>query len=362
METILTKVEEAGRMGTFQMDVSSGELVWSDGLYRINGYEPGEVQPTIELAIERMHPEDRATIQARTAEMFKSPRAMKAEYRVQREDGTVRHVVADGIIERDDEGEPLLLVGTVRDVTDELMNERELRAHAELTAALNQWDGFDEGAVDLLRRLATAMGWEMAAMWVRSPQRANLLVARAFWSDPAADLAAFEQQSREMTYERGVGAVWKVWDEQRPLNVVDLESDDNVTKTAAREEAIGIGVRSALLYPAVHEGETLAVLSFAGREPRQLTDQLLRTLESLGKDLGRFLARRRAEIGLRTLSKRELEVLRLAADGLSSPEIAKRLMIGPATVKTHFTHVYEKLGVRDRSAAVAVAMRQGLID
>jgi DNA-binding CsgD family transcriptional regulator len=62
------------------------------------------------------------------------------------------------------------------------------------------------------------------------------------------------------------------------------------------------------------------------------------------------------------LSPREIEVLRLAARGSSGPEIAEELVLSPATVKTHFAHIYEKLGVRNRPAAVAKAMQFGVID
>ncbi|MCX3059965.1 response regulator [Streptomyces beihaiensis] len=56
-----------------------------------------------------------------------------------------------------------------------------------------------------------------------------------------------------------------------------------------------------------------------------------------------------------TLSSREREVLVLVARGTSNKEIARELFISEATVKTHLTHVYGKLGVKDRAAAVAVA-------
>jgi DNA-binding NarL/FixJ family response regulator len=62
------------------------------------------------------------------------------------------------------------------------------------------------------------------------------------------------------------------------------------------------------------------------------------------------------------LTPREIEVLTLAARGYSGPEIARRLVVSPATVKTHFGNVYEKLGVRSRAAAVATAMQLGAID
>jgi ATP/maltotriose-dependent transcriptional regulator MalT len=61
------------------------------------------------------------------------------------------------------------------------------------------------------------------------------------------------------------------------------------------------------------------------------------------------------------LSQREREVLSLVARGSTNKEAAKKLFISEATVKTHLIHVYAKLGVNDRAAAVAVAFERGLL-
>jgi two-component system nitrate/nitrite response regulator NarL len=62
------------------------------------------------------------------------------------------------------------------------------------------------------------------------------------------------------------------------------------------------------------------------------------------------------------LSERESQVLLLIAEGLSNPEIGERLFISSSTVKTYVKSVLDKLGVNDRAAAVAEAMRRGLIE
>jgi two-component system, NarL family, nitrate/nitrite response regulator NarL len=62
------------------------------------------------------------------------------------------------------------------------------------------------------------------------------------------------------------------------------------------------------------------------------------------------------------LSDREREILAMAAEGLSNPDIGARLFISPETVKTHLRKSYGKLGVSDRTAAVAHAIRRGLIE
>lgn len=62
------------------------------------------------------------------------------------------------------------------------------------------------------------------------------------------------------------------------------------------------------------------------------------------------------------LSEREREILKLVAEGLTAPQIGRELCLATPTVKTHLHHVYEKLGVAERAAAVAEAMRRGLLE
>ncbi|MFJ6197520.1 response regulator [Micromonospora sp. NPDC092111] len=61
------------------------------------------------------------------------------------------------------------------------------------------------------------------------------------------------------------------------------------------------------------------------------------------------------------LSRRETEVLQLVAEGLSNQQVSRRLHLSQATVKTHLVHIYGKLGVDSRTAAVAAATGRGLI-
>jgi DNA-binding NarL/FixJ family response regulator len=69
----------------------------------------------------------------------------------------------------------------------------------------------------------------------------------------------------------------------------------------------------------------------------------------------------RGQRGQENLSPREIEVLKLVADGATNQVAARKLLVSETTIKTHLLHIYTKLGVRDRASAVAAAYKRGLI-
>lgn len=114
--------------------------------------------------------------------------------------------------------------------------------------------------------------------------------------------------------------------------------------------------------PAIEAGATGYLLKDAPRE------ELLRAVQSVARGetalspavAGRLVRQVRSP-QREVLSQRELEILKLVADGTTNREIARELFISEATVKTHLLHIYEKLEVPDRAAAVGEAFKRGLL-
>jgi DNA-binding NarL/FixJ family response regulator len=114
--------------------------------------------------------------------------------------------------------------------------------------------------------------------------------------------------------------------------------------------------------PAIEAGATGYLLKDAP------VDDLLRAVRSAARGesvlapavAGRLMGRVR-QPAQGTLSRRELQVLELVADGATNREVAAKLFISEASTKTHLLHIYDKLGVRDRAAAVGEAFRRGLV-
>jgi two-component system nitrate/nitrite response regulator NarL len=123
---------------------------------------------------------------------------------------------------------------------------------------------------------------------------------------------------------------------------------------------------AALVYEALAAGAAAYVTKDSNR--RQICEAVERVARGeivvspmLTGGLARQIRQRSVDSGPR-LTDREREVLAHTADGLSAPDIARELHLSTATIKTHLQHVYEKLGVSDRAAAVAEAMRQKLLE
>jgi two-component system nitrate/nitrite response regulator NarL len=120
------------------------------------------------------------------------------------------------------------------------------------------------------------------------------------------------------------------------------------------------------VYRALAAGVGGIIAKTAPREELyEAIDKVMRGETVVGSEFQSGLAtqlRMREERGAPILTEREHEVLKLTAEGLNANDVGERLHIGGATVRTHLAHVYEKLGVSDRAAAVAEAMRQGLME
>jgi len=129
----------------------------------------------------------------------------------------------------------------------------------------------------------------------------------------------------------------------RVLVLTTYESDESILT------AIEAGASGYLLKAAPQEELLAGVRSVARGEV------------ALAPRIAALLVGRMQRPAAPTLSPRETEVLALVAQGLSNPEIASRLFLGEATVKTHLLHAFEKLGVSDRTRAVTRAMELGLL-
>lgn len=143
----------------------------------------------------------------------------------------------------------------------------------------------------------------------------------------------------------GIDATRQITARPDAPRVIVLTTYDTETDILAAVEAGAVGY---LLKDAPPDELVAAVRAAAAGQPALAPAIALRLLD-------------RIRTPAQSLSKRELQVLRLVADGQSNQQIAGLLFLSQATVKSHLVHIFTRLGVDSRTAAVAVATQRGLI-
>lgn len=131
-ETSLAEAQRMSNLGNWEWNVKTGEVSWSDEVYRIYGFVPREVIPTLDKLMERVHPDDRERLRrAINNSAIYEGEPYDLEHRIVRPDGAERIVHCQAEVAFDEDGEPLRMAGTIHDITGRKRAEEALRESEE---------------------------------------------------------------------------------------------------------------------------------------------------------------------------------------------------------------------------------------
>ncbi|NIT62883.1 MAG: PAS domain S-box protein [Gammaproteobacteria bacterium] len=127
--------QRAAHIGSWEWDIRTGSVQWSDDIEPMFGFRPGEFSGTYDEFLECVHPEDRRSVVAAIDASVRQGRHYNIEFRIRWRDQTVRWISAAGDIERDENGHPVRMLGVVHDVTERKETEEALRGIAQTVSA-----------------------------------------------------------------------------------------------------------------------------------------------------------------------------------------------------------------------------------
>ncbi|MBI5461778.1 MAG: EAL domain-containing protein [Gammaproteobacteria bacterium] len=131
-ETSLARAQQIAHLGSWEWDIVGNGLHWSDEIYRIFGLKPREFGATYETFMEHVHPDDRDRVNRAVNAALTDNQPYVIEHRVVRPDGTERIVMERADVVRDAAGAPILMAGTVQDISERKHAESELRLTAQV--------------------------------------------------------------------------------------------------------------------------------------------------------------------------------------------------------------------------------------
>lgn len=148
-EYVYRRVEELGRLGSFQVNMQTGKQEWSDQIFHLLGLQPGDIPPTYDSFVKFVHPDDRERLDALSQQTYAGEENLEICYRIIRSDGEERYLHTRAEVECAEDGTPVWILGFTQDVT-----ERKQAEEAVATAA-DEWRTTFDSTQDAIMLLDT---------------------------------------------------------------------------------------------------------------------------------------------------------------------------------------------------------------
>ena len=142
-KVLLEESQRLAHIGSWKFDLVSNELSWSDEIYRIFEID-SDIAPSYELFLERVHPEDRDAVSAAYKNSLKTRTPYEITHRILFEDGRIKYVKEECETSFDEDGKPLVSIGSVQDITKQQLLENMLQEQKDILSHLAHHDTLTE--------------------------------------------------------------------------------------------------------------------------------------------------------------------------------------------------------------------------
>ncbi|MBD2043480.1 PAS domain S-box protein [Microcoleus sp. FACHB-672] len=177
-EARLAEAQKVAHVGSWEFDLATGEITWSEELFRVWGMEPSQPVPTYEELLQKIHPDDREIFASAVGQAITEGVPYEFDHRFFRLDGSIAYMFTKGQPVRNSEGQVVKLLGAGLDISARKHTEEALRQSEELYRALAR--NFPNGSVALFDsdlRYVLADGSELAAIGLSK----ELMEGKTLW-------------------------------------------------------------------------------------------------------------------------------------------------------------------------------------
>ncbi len=269
---------QAGGMGTWDLDVLTGEALWSPEMEKLCGLDTGSFPGSFDAFLGMVHADDRARIEQHMRDVGRSGAGFSCEYRIIRSDGEVRWQTAWGIALRNEEGRPERVLGVTKDITDRKQTAEKMEHQLQQLTALRAIDVAITSSLDLnltldmlLAKTAELLGVDAASVLRLNPHALTLefCLGRGFRG------SGF----RSRRVRLGEGMAGRAALKRRMEAVPSLEQA--AEPIVHRDQFVSEGFRSYYAVPLISKGTVQGVLEVFFRRPFSADPEWLEFLQTL---------------------------------------------------------------------------------
>lgn len=238
---------------------------------------------------------------ARIANQLRQVGEFRGEVTSISKSGQCLHIQLSAFALRDTAGEVVCYVGIKRDVTERKRIQQRLSLQYEITRILSESIDFVGSAREILQSLGRNLAWQFGSVW-RVDNAAQVLRCVDVWHEPKTPQGEFANVCRTFLFEKGIGLPGRVWATGEAVWIADVLEDDNFPRAPFAEKE---GFHSAFAFPILSGSEVLGIVEFFSPTILQPDQDLLQLVSSIGRQIGQFTKRKRAEEEREDLLERE---------------------------------------------------------
>jgi PAS domain S-box-containing protein len=313
-ESFLAEGQRISRTGTWSWNPSTGKIIWSEEHFRIFGFDPAKVEPSLRLFFETVHPEDRSDIERRLTEATDGRRGFDMEFRIALADGTIKDVQGVGRPVLKESGEVESYIGTTVDITARKRAETLLAGEKHLLEMVARGDSLPR-ILDALCRLVEELASD-ALSSILLLEDGNRLRHGAAPHLPQAYINAIDGAP----IGPSAGSCGTAAYRGMPVLVSDIASDP--LWADYRDLALAHGLRACWSSPILSsEDKVLGTFAVYYREARSPTPEQLEIIEQVTHLASIALERKRAETAVRAseqVARGQVEALVQSLDILAT--------------------------------------------
>ncbi|MBI5633786.1 MAG: PAS domain S-box protein [Nitrospirae bacterium] len=144
----LSEAQRIAHIGSWERDLATNHVIWSDELFRIFGLDPDKTHADFDTLLNLIHPDDREKQRRAVTEAINSKQPYSTEFRIQKHDGSIALIHSQGEVVCDESGRPVFIRGTAQDITERKQAEDELKESEE------RYRSVIENAFDMIQSIA----------------------------------------------------------------------------------------------------------------------------------------------------------------------------------------------------------------
>jgi PAS domain S-box-containing protein len=343
-EVNLAEAQRVALVGSWNWDIATNVVTWSDELCRIYGLKPGEFTPSFQAFLDHAHPEDRADADAVMRKALRNRTPFSNYHRVVRPDGTVRFIHGLGRVEIDANGRPVRMYGTGQDITEIRQAQALLAGEKRVLEAISRRVPLDR-VLQILARTVEEQSEGLICSILLLDAEGTHLKNGASPSLPGAYCQAIEG----IAIGPSVGSCGTAAYRKEPVFVRDISLDPLWSEF--RDLALSHGLRGCSSMPIFSTSEEiLGTFAVYYREPRTPSPRELELIERASHLAGIAIERermeeeaRRSEEMFRTISEQLPDCLLLV--DIDDPDVPSKIAgVNEAACRIHGYKREEMIG------------------